>query len=128
MLFIPSFFFPVPSAGPSFVTITGVTPSTLSIKWGAIPCIHQNGIITGYSVKYWNSRDGKVTVFRADATEATISGLNMSTAYRIQVAAENRAGVGVYSEPAIEKSTLPGKILCYMHTPHCPRGGVYIHS
>ncbi|CAI7989142.1 Protein sidekick [Geodia barretti] len=41
-----------PSAGPSSVSVVGVTSSTITVMWGSVPCIHQNGDITGYSVQY----------------------------------------------------------------------------
>ena len=65
-------------------------------------CIHQNGKIVGYSVKYGvqgtNSMQS-VNVSGGAATEAIISGLRVNTTYTIEVAAVNSAGIGKYSMP-----------------------------
>ena len=89
-----------PSAPPSSLTVTGVTSSTISVQWGSVPCIHQNGDITGYSVQYGEVGSGNtqtINVNGADVTEATLSSLTPSTTYSVQVAAVNSAGTGVFS-------------------------------
>ena len=89
-----------PSAPPSSVTVTGVTSSTISVQWGSVPCIHQNGDITGYSVQYEVMGSGNtqtMNVTGAGVTEATLSNLTPSTTYSVQVAAVNSAGTGVFS-------------------------------
>ena len=91
-----------PSAPPSDVTVTDVTSSTITVQWGEVPCIHQNGAITGYSVQYGVMGSGStqtMTVSGASTTQTTITGLNPSTTYSIQVAAVNSAGTGEYSDP-----------------------------
>ena len=92
-----------PSAPPSSVTVTGVTSSTISVQWGSVPCIHQNGDITGYSVQYevMGSGNTQMEMVSGDSSGGmtTISGLTPSTTYSIKVAAVNNAGTGVYSDP-----------------------------
>ena len=90
-----------PSAPPSSVTVTGVTSSTITVQWGSVPCIHQNGDITGYSVQYEVMGSGNtqtINVNGAGVTEATLSSLTPSTTYSVQVAAVNSAGTGVFSD------------------------------
>ena len=90
-----------PSSPPSSVTVTGVTSSTISVQWGSMPCIHQNGDITGYSVQYEVMGSGNtqtIPVSGATTTQTIISGLNPSTTYSIEVAAVNSAGTGVYND------------------------------
>ena len=90
----------VPSAPPSSVTVTGVTSSTISVQWGSVPCIHQNGDITGYSVQYEVMGSGNIQimpVLGAGTTQAIVSGLNPSTTYSIEVAAVNNYLIGQYS-------------------------------
>ena len=62
-------------------------------------CIHQNGGITGYSVRYGvgGSETNIISVPGGTTTETTISGLQSSTTYSVGVAAVNDAGTGVYS-------------------------------
>ena len=63
-------------------------------------CIHRNGDVTGYSVRYGIQGNGSiqtVTVSGKDSTNTSISGLKSSTTYSIEVAAVNSAGIGMYS-------------------------------
>ena len=86
-----------PSAPPSSVRVTGVTSSTISVQWGMVPCIHQNGPITGYSVRYGVMGSGSSqteTVSGASVTEITLSSLLKYTNYSVQVAAVNSADTG----------------------------------
>ena len=87
--------FLAPSAAPSNVSVTGVTSTTTTVQWGEVPCILQNGDITGYSVRY-GSEAVNVTGDSSGGTY-TIPDLMPSTNYPIQVAAMNGAGIGTYS-------------------------------
>ena len=89
-----------PSAPLSSVTVTDVTSSTISVQWGSVPCIHQNGDITGYSVQYEVMGSGNtqtMPVSGAGTTQTTISGLIPSTTYSIELAAVNNDLIGQYS-------------------------------
>ena len=87
--------FSAPSAGPSSVSVVGVTSSTITVMWGSVPCIHQNGDITGYSVQYRAvGSDNKESVETSE-TEITLSSLMPETEYEISVAALNTEGIGV---------------------------------
>ena len=91
-----------PTAAPSNVSVTEVTSSTITVQWGMVPCTHQNGPITGYSVRYGVMGSGSTqteTVSGASETETTISDLMPSTNYSIDVAAINKVGTGVYNDP-----------------------------
>ena len=93
------------------MTVTDVTSSALIVQWGSVPCIHQNGAITGYSVQYGVEGSGNtqtMPVSGASTTQTTISGVNPSTTYSIQVAAVNSAGTGLYSDPETAE-TLPSE-------------------
>ena len=92
--------FSAPTAPPSNVNVTDVTSSTITVQWGMVPCIDQNGPITGYSVRYGVMGSGSTrnkTVSGASETETIISDLTSSTTYVVQVAAVNGNGTGVYS-------------------------------
>ena len=94
---------PAPSAPPTSVSTSDVTSSSITVQWGAVDCIHRNGDIAGYSVRYGvqGSAEGDRTVVMAsgDSSEGMyeISRLTHSTTYEIQVAAVNSAGTGSYS-------------------------------
>ena len=93
---------PAPSAVPTSVSVSEVTSSSITLQWGAVNCIHRNGDITGYSVRYGVQGSGSTqteSVSGGGATITTISGLMASTTYSIEVAAVNSAGTGDYSDP-----------------------------
>ena len=87
-----------PSAPPSSVTVTGVTSSTISVQWGSVPCIHQNGDITGYTVQYGLMGSGEKPVTMSASggskTEVTLSNLTAETSYWVTVAVVNTEGTG----------------------------------
>ena len=95
-----------PSAAPTSVSVPeeDVTSSTITVQWGTVDCIHHNGDITGYSVRYGVQGSGSTQtrdVSGGGATHILISGLISSTNYTVEVAAENSVGTGVYSDPYI---------------------------
>ena len=77
--------------------------SSITVEWGPVDCIHRNGDITGYSVRYgeMGSDERTVEMVSGDLSGGmiTISGLSPVTVYTIEVAAETNAGTGVYSHP-----------------------------
>ena len=92
-----------PSAAPSNVSGSPVNPTTITVQWGPVNCIHRNGEITGYSVQYEEMGSERTQNMRVSGNSsggmATISGLSPATMYTVVVAAENRAGTGDYSGP-----------------------------
>ena len=102
---------PAPPAPPTSVSTSDVTPSSITVQWGAVDCIHRNGDITGYSVRYGVQGSGSTqteSVSGGATTEATISGLTRHAFYDIEVAAVNSAGTGVYSEPLTVETSVAG--------------------
>ena len=110
---------PAPSAAP-FVNITEVTTSKITIMWGRINCIDQNGDITGYKMRYWveGSESKNNPEVSVGATKTTIAGLDSATKYSIEVAAMNSVGIGVYSRPII--ATTKGKYYNYVDNVYFP--------
>ena len=96
-------FFSAPSAAPTSVSVSEVTSTSITIHWGTVDCIHRNGDITGYSVRYGVQGSGEgdrtVEITSGDSNGGTyqISGLQSSTNYSIEVAAMNSFSTGVYS-------------------------------
>ena len=91
------------------MTVTGVTSSTITVQWGSVPCIHQNGNITGYSVQYGEVESGDIqtlNVSGAGSSEVALSGLTPGTSYMISVAAINIRGTGVSTNASV--ATLTG--------------------
>ena len=97
-----------PTAPPMSVTTPSSSSSTITVQWGSVPCIHQNGVITGYSVQNGVVGSGNTQTLSVDGaatTQTTIGDLMSSTTYSIQVAAVNSEGTGVYSDPPTNQLT-----------------------
>ena len=88
--------------------MTVVNSTAIAVQWRNIDCLHWNGLITHYSVRYWKLADARtieeenISVppgsHRA-VTETIVIDLAIMTTYAFQVAAENSAGSGIYSDP-----------------------------
>ena len=103
-----------PSAAPANVSMTDVVSTTITVQWGPVPCVHQNGVITGYSVRYGevgSGTPGTAVVIGPSTTKTTISNLISSTNYSIEVAAVNSAGTGDYSEAITAETSMFWDIL-----------------
>ena len=79
--------------------MSDITATTITVQWEEIDCSEENGVITGYSVEYWQVEAGNESALNMTVSgdNATISSLMPSTNYSIRVAAENSAGTGPYS-------------------------------
>ena len=105
----------MPSAAPSYVEVSVENSTSVSVQWGPVDCVHQNGEITNYSVRYRKvsinkddiggsgCEDWDIEVVWGDSSGGmtTILGLDKKTAYAVAVAAQNSAGTGVFSNPQI---------------------------
>ena len=91
-----------PSAPPSSVRVSVESSTAITVQWGPVePCSDQNGPITGYSVRYGVMGSGsQLRPLSGDSSGGmtTISGLSRKTMYTVEVAAENSADIGVYSD------------------------------
>ncbi|XP_054706957.1 protein sidekick-like [Uloborus diversus] len=91
----------VPSAGPSEVKINATSSTTIVVKWGEVPKVHQNGIIEGYKV-YYGAKNVPFLfkVIESNGTfTTTLTELKKYTLYSVQVLAFSRIGDGVLSVP-----------------------------
>ena len=80
-------------------------------------CRHQNGEITGYSVRYGEegSSEGNRTVKMIEGHGGwvtTISELRKEKFYTVQIAGRNSAGTGRYSRPVTVETPAGGKKIC----------------
>ena len=80
------------------------------MKWEPVPKDSLNGPLKGYQVRYRqtysNGSDGEIKTgsWFKFATEATLVDLEKDSVYKIEVAGETNAGIGVYSEPVTAKT------------------------
>ena len=89
----------MPSAGPYNITSYNVIPDSFDIEWAMVPCIHRNGNITGYSVKYGvegNDSRETLSINNAETFTTNFSELTSDTHYVVEVAGVNNNGIGVY--------------------------------
>ena len=96
-----------PSGSPMWLNATDITSTTITIQWGAVPCMDRNSEITGYKVRYGpvgsSQRATDAVTGRASTGGMyTLTGLIPSTNYFIHVAAINRIGdTGPYTLPVV---------------------------
>ena len=91
-----------------------VQPTEVSIRWREVPCVQQNGPITGYVVRYYATCSTGRNVQQNKSVATTgdiIDGLAPNTEYGFQVAAVNVNGTGPFSEPI----TLGGKCVVVLY-------------
>ena len=96
----------VPSGVPNGVAEVSTTTNSITVRWEEVDCLERNGMITGYTAQA--VRNGVVVGTASvggDARQATISGLESSTEYSVQVAAVNSADTGPFSSPPITLMT-----------------------
>ena len=81
--------------------------SSVYVTWMPVPCLHQQGVITGYKLRYSNSNKNTTVVISGQGHRMyNITGLTPSTRYTIAVAAVNDVGTGPYSDPPLTVWTL----------------------
>ena len=89
-------FITVPSAPPSNLGISVLDSQSLLVFWLEVPSMHQNGIIQGYGLKYWDVNNGTshvVTLGEYDFSYV-LKPLQKATAYEINVWAFTSVGPG----------------------------------
>ena len=85
-----------------------MTGTSITVQWRPVDCIHHNGDLTGYILRYEAQESGDTQTHTARGEQATILNLMSSTTYSIKVAAVNSAGIGEFS-PAIVTGTRPSE-------------------
>jgi len=81
------------------------------VKWEPVPQGSKNGLLIGYQVRYRqifsNGSDGEYKNLSQTwhETKATLTELEKSSVYKIEVAGKTSLGTGVYSEPVTIKTS-----------------------
>jgi hypothetical protein len=93
------------------------TPTTIIVHWAEVNCIHANGMIARYLVRYGKAESEMgdrviATVEGSIKRQETISGLIPSTNYSIEVAAVNTIGTGIYSTATFVKTGVALSLSC----------------
>ncbi|XP_063436360.1 tyrosine-protein phosphatase Lar-like [Mytilus trossulus] len=93
----------VPAGAPQNFTATGVSETTIHLKW-ELPVKHQqNGEIVMYQMKYHKLGEIDVDDLNLTSTEFTIRGLDWNTDYVFQIRAFTKKGAGPWSSTLIFK-------------------------
>ncbi len=76
--------------------------TSITVQWGAVPCIDRNSEITGYVLRYGEAssdqREEAVIAGSGDkGGTSTITGLSPLTSYSIEVAAVSDSGIGPFA-------------------------------
>ncbi|XP_076055481.1 neogenin protein frazzled isoform X2 [Oratosquilla oratoria] len=86
----------VPTAQPQNVTVEAASSKSLIIRWEPPPTDHQNGVITGYKIRYKKKDKGKGRTKTTDGNRRlyALTGLNKRTTYAVRVSALTVNGSG----------------------------------
>ena len=108
------------------MTVSSDNSSSITVLWGSVDCIHQNGDITGYSVRYkvkGSSGDPQTqSVSGGSVSQTTIMNLMAATTYSIEVAAVTGGSrVGEYSSPVDGVTRGEGRNLIVIQCKMLPR-------
>lgn len=92
----------VPSAPPSRFCISVLDSQTFLVRWVQVPLKHQNGIIRGYRLTYWNAVNGTSSAITMKDYQRSyvLRPLRKATKYVVQLWAFTNAGdgtVGTYT-------------------------------
>ena len=107
-------------APPLNISITQVTPYTVSLSW-APPPARGSGKVKGYVISVGRIKrkpGGSVQNVSTSNTSKTISGLSADTKYELRVSTKTHTGVGAFSEPVIFRTKIYGKLNNWSQ-PHC---------
>nr|XP_051702470.1 phosphatidylinositol phosphatase PTPRQ [Oryctolagus cuniculus] len=101
---------------PVFLAGERVGSAGILLSWNTPP--NPNGRIISYIVKYKEVCPWMQTLYtqvraKPDSLEVLLTNLNPGTTYEIKVAAENSAGIGVFSDPFLFQTaeSAPGKVV-----------------
>ena len=91
----------------------------MSVSWNEVPCIGQNGPITGYLLYYANTTfNDTANITGGDNRQYILTGLTPYTNYTVTVRAYNDAGIGQTSNETIQQTVESGKYIINIFNNH----------
>ena len=81
----------------------------MCVSWNEVPCIGQNGPITGYLLYYSNTTFNDTVNIRGDDRQYILTELTPYTNYTVTVRAYNDAGIGPTTNDTIQQTVEFGK-------------------
>lgn len=114
--FMYSSHFTVPSDSPRNISISALSSTELTVQWGNIDALHENGIITMYEIRYtplstFNDRIETMSVNTTGNGPVILAGLEEFVEYNISVRGYTRVGPGPYSDGVVTVTMEDGKAL-----------------
>jgi len=108
--------FSVPTVAPNITAIYNTSSTSIYVKWNQ-PNTNDSTKILGYELLVYrnDSRSKPLLKMLVNCTYANITGLEVFTAYAIEVAAFNNVSRGPLSETAICTTDEEGKRSCQKH-------------
>ena len=93
--------FSAPTAAPVNVRGRNLSSTSILVEWGDVPEPERNGIILSYTVTYEvpPGAPPQRQIVNASTRQATLTGLNKFTEYKIAVFANTSKGSGIRNEP-----------------------------
>ena len=87
----------VPDGPPTSIASSPVNSTSLNFTWGPPPLPNQNGIITGYTIRFARVNAHEWMIYQSNISRITIGSLIPHTDYVVSVAAETRVGLGPHA-------------------------------
>ena len=106
----PRNLFTVPSAAPGLFSAEAINSTSVLLKWQPVPPESRNGIITHYTIHFWDvekNKNNSVEV-KAPAESATVNGLRQKAKYKFWMVAGTSKGDG-RRPSATKTATTDGK-------------------
>lgn len=101
-----------PSGSPE-VTVIDATSDTIHLHIIPPPDQDQNGIITGYIIEYFSSRETESILIEIDSTQYMLEAVPY-TNYTLRVTSLNSAGQGPFSEYLLVETLQDGTCLYFV--------------
>ena len=94
-----------PTSSVSNITISSVEARSMIISWGEVPCLGQNGPITGYLLYYSSTTSSDtINITGRDNRQYNLTTLTPYTNYTVTVTAYNDDGIGPPSSEVLQQT------------------------
>ena len=99
----------VPDGPPVNITITEVTPYSVTLQWNPPTPDKQNGVIVSYVINVMTDDQVQRMVVQSNDSQQTISNLTPYTTYTFSISASTSIGQGPFSAAVATRTSETGK-------------------
>lgn len=103
----------VPSAPPEDVSVSPLSPTSISLTWSPPPVDSQNGVIREYRINITEVDTGRVILLNSTTTSLTVPALHPYYTYLCSIAASTIAS-GPFTEVIIVTTPEDGMYISYI--------------